>query len=101
MTSIDWVKELIMNSSEAELKQWVDENVKKLESLEQGGITYLKFMLENMFCMTNNVVAILQTFLKNFSEEGLSKTVGENMLKILAQVKAVSERLAEVKQLPL
>ena len=58
-------------------------------------------MLEKMFCMTNNVVAALQTFLKKFSEEVLSKTVGENVSEISAQVKAVSERLTEVKQLPL
>ena len=73
----------------------------KLESLEQGGITYLKFMLDEMFCMRNDAVAALQTFLNNFSGEGLSKTVGENVSDILAQVKVVSERLAEVKKLPL
>ena len=49
MTSSDWVKDLMMNSSEAELKQRVDKKFKKLESLEQGGITYLKFMLDKMF----------------------------------------------------
>ena len=54
-----------------------------------------------MFCMTNDVVAALQTFLKNFSEEDLSKTVGENMSEISAQVKAVIGRLTEVNQLPL
>ena len=54
-----------------------------------------------MFCMTNNVVAALQTSLKNFPEEGLSKTVGDNVSDISAQVKAVIERLTEVKQLPL
>ena len=38
MTSSDWVKDLMVNSSEAELKQRFDKNFKKLESLEQGGI---------------------------------------------------------------
>ena len=66
------------NSSEAELKQRVDENFEKLESIDQGRIPYLKFRLDKMFFITNNVVAALQTFLNNFSEEGLSKTVGEN-----------------------
>ena len=51
--------------------------------------------------MTNDVVVALQTFLKNFSEEGLSKTAGENVWKISAQVKAVSRRLTEINQLPL
>ena len=101
MTISDWVKDLMVNSSEAELKQRVDEKSEKLELLEQGGITYLKFMLDKMFCMTNDVVVALQTFLKNFAEEGLSKTVGENVSEILEQVKAVSRRLSEVYQLPL
>ena len=55
----DWVKDLMVNSSEAELKQQVNKKFEKLESLEQGGITYLKFMLDEMFCMTNDVVAAL------------------------------------------
>ena len=101
MTSRDWVKDLMVNSSEAELKQRFEEKFKKLESLEQGGINYLNFMLDDMFCMKNDVVSALKTFLKNFSEEGLSKTVGENVSEISAQVKAVSGRLAEVNQLPL
>ena len=101
MTSNDWVEDLMLNSSESELKQRVDEKFKKLESFEQGEITYLKFVLDEMFCMTNDVMAALQTFLKNFSEEGLSKTVGGNVMEILAQVKAVSEILDEVNQLPL
>ena len=58
-------------------------------------------MLDDMFCMMNDVVAALKTFLKIFAEEGLSKTVGENVLEISAQVKAVIRRLFEVNQLPL
>ena len=54
-----------------------------------------------MFCMTNDVVTSLQTFLKNFAEEGLSKTVGNNVLEDSTQIRAVSERLSEVNQLPL
>ena len=46
MTSSDWVKDLMVNSSEAELKQRVEEKFENLELLEQGGITYLKFMLD-------------------------------------------------------
>ena len=83
------------------MKHRVGEKFEKLESIEQGGITYLKFMLDEMLCMTNNEVATLQTFLNNFAEEGLSKTEGENVLEISAQVKAVSKRFTEVKQLPI
>ena len=56
-------------------------------------------MLEEMFCMENDVIAALQTLLMYFTGEGLSKTVGENVSEILSQVKALSERLDEVKQL--
>ena len=83
------------------MKQKFDKKFYKLESFEKDGITYLKFMLDDMFCMANDAVAALQTFLKNFAEEGLLKTVVENVSEISAQVKAVSERSAQVKQLPL
>ena len=50
--------------------------------------------MDEMFCMTNNVVSALQTFLKMFSDIGLTKTVGENVAEATAQVKAVCERLS-------
>ena len=46
MTSNDWVKDLLTNLSEAELKKQVDEKFDKIDPLNQGGITYLKFFLE-------------------------------------------------------
>ena len=88
------MKDLLTNSSEAELKQRVDEKFYKLDSLEQGGITYLQFFLHKMFCMTNDVVNALQKFLKTFAEEGLSKTVGEKVSEAAAQIKAASELLS-------
>ena len=50
--------------------------------------------------MNNDVISALQTFLKTCSDIGLTKTVGENVAKDTAQVKAVCERLSEVNQLP-
>ena len=101
MTSSNRVKYLMVNSSEVELKQRVEENSEKLELLDQGGITYLEFMLDDVFCMKNNVVAALHTFFENFAEEGILKTLGRNMSEISAQVKALSRRLAKANQLPL
>ena len=49
--------------------------------------------------MTNDVVSALQTFLKTFSDIGLTKTVGENVAEATAQVKAVCERLSKMNQL--
>ena len=88
-----------MNSSEATLSQSVDEKFRQLEPLDQGVITYLKFLLHEMFCVTNYVVTELQSFLKAFADEGLTKTVGGNVSEDSVQVKAVSERLSEVNQL--
>ena len=56
MTSSDWFKGLPVNLSEAALLQRVDEKFQQLKPLEQGGITYLKFLLDEMFCMKNDVV---------------------------------------------
>ena len=100
MASSDWMKDLLVNSREASLTQRVDEKYQALDSLEQGGITYLNLILDEMFCMTNNMVSALQTFLKTFADFGLTKTVGENVAKATAQVKAFCERLSNVNQLP-
>ena len=50
------------------MKQKFDKKFYKLESFGKDGITYLKFMLDDMFCMTNNFVAVLKTFLMSFAE---------------------------------
>ena len=68
MTSSDWVKDLLTNSSKAELKQQVDMKSDKLDLLEQGGITYLKFFLDEMFFMKNDIVTDLHKLLKTFTE---------------------------------
>ena len=49
MTGSDWIKYLLMNSSEPELLERVTETFEKLDSLVQGGITYFKYMLDEMF----------------------------------------------------
>ena len=94
MTSSDRVKDLLINSSEAALSQRVENKFQQLEPLNQRGITYLKFLLDDMFCMTNDVVTALQSFLSTFDDEGLTKIVGENVSEASAQVKAVIERLS-------
>ena len=55
----NWLKDLLINSSEPNLLERVTEKFEKLDSLAQGGITYLKYMLDEMFCMTNDVVIAL------------------------------------------
>ena len=98
MTSRNWVKYLLTNSSKDDLKQRVDEKSDKLDPLDQGRITYLKFFYKNVL-HKNNVVTAMHKFLKTFAEEGLLKTVGENESEADAQIKAVIEGLLEVNQL--
>ena len=68
MACSDWMKNLLVNSSEAALTQRVDEKYQALDYLKRGGITYLKLLLDEMFFMTNDVVSALQTFLKTFQK---------------------------------
>ena len=68
MTSRYWLKDLMMNSSETELLERVTEIFEKLDSLAQVGITYLKYTLDEMFCMRNHVVTALQKLIKTFFE---------------------------------
>ena len=68
MMSSDWLKDLMMNSSETELLERVTEIFEKLDSLAQGGIAYLKYTLDEMFCMRNHVVTALQKLIKTFFE---------------------------------
>ena len=78
------MKDILTNSSKIELKNQVNEKFENIEALKQGGITYLEFFLDKMFCMTNDVVTAFQTFLKTFAEEVSSKTVGENVSEAAA-----------------
>ena len=94
MVSSDWIKDLLTNSSADELNQRVDEKFEKLEPLEKDGISQLKVQLDEMFCITNNVVTALQIFLKRFAEGGLSKVQGENVSLVSTQIRAVWERLS-------
>ena len=46
MASSDWMKDLLVNSSEAVLTQRVDEKYQAVDSMERRGITYLKLLLD-------------------------------------------------------
>jgi len=47
----------------------LDEKYEQLLEYEQGGITYLKLALDEMFTMSNMVITSLQKFLKKFAQE--------------------------------
>ncbi len=68
--------------------------------MEQGGITYMKIALDKMFYMAQDVVTVLQDWLKTTTQDGLTKIPGENVSVLTAQIDAVCEHLAENKKLP-
>ena len=100
LTSCQWISQLLDNSSATELIHRVDVKYNKLTTAERGGVTRLKIQLDEMFCITNDVVKALQSFLLEVSEEGPSKIPGENISELTAQINAVCERLSAENRLP-
>ena len=60
LTSMEWVKEFLTNSCDINLVKQIDEKYDCLAEYEQGGITFLKIALDEMFTMSNMVVMSLQ-----------------------------------------
>jgi hypothetical protein len=56
LTSMEWVKEFLTNSCDINLEKRIDEKFDQLFEYEQGGIMYLKIVLDEMFTMSNMVV---------------------------------------------
>ena len=100
LTSCEWIRQLLGDSSASELIHRVDETYNKITTTERGGVTRLKIQLDEMFCITNDVVQALQSFLTKVSEEGPSRIPGENIAELTAQVNAVCERLSAENRLP-
>ncbi len=59
LTSIELVKEFLTNSCDINLVKCLDEKFDQLFEYEQGGITYLKIALDEMFMMSNMVITSL------------------------------------------
>jgi hypothetical protein len=100
LTSMEWAKSLMMNSCDALLVERIDEKFKDLSLYEQGGVTYIKLVLNKMFTISNTVVAILQSFFDNFAKDGIAKVPNEDVRVATEQIVAIAERLAEVSALP-
>ena len=100
LTSMEWAKTLMMNSCDALLVERIDEKFEDLSLYEQGGVTYIKLALDEMFTISNTVVATLQGFFENFAKDGIAKVPNEDVRVATEQIVAVAERLAEVSALP-
>ena len=100
LTSMEWAKSLMMNSCDALLAEQIDKKFEDLAHYKQGGITYIKIALDEMFTISNTVVTTLQGFFENFAKEGIAKVPNEDVRLATEQIIAVAERLAEVSALP-
>lgn len=100
LTSMEWARALMMNSCDALLVERIDEKFEELALYEQGGVTYIKIALDEMFTISNTVVTTLQGFFDAFSKAGIAKVPNEDVRLATEQIVAVAERLAEVSALP-
>ena len=91
LTSMEWAKSLMMNSCDALLVERIDEKFEDLSLYEQGGVTYIKLALDEMFTISNTVVATLQGFFENFAKDGIAKVPNEDVRVATEQIVAVAE----------
>jgi hypothetical protein len=97
---MEWAKSRMMNSCDVLLVDRIDEKFDELDLYEQGGVTYIKIALDEMFTISNTVVATLQGFFEAFAKDGIAKVPNEDVLAATEQIIAVAERLAKVSALP-
>jgi uncharacterized membrane protein YgcG len=97
---MEWAKSLMMNSCDVLLVDRIDEKFDELDLYEQGGVTYIKIALDEMFTISNTVVTALQGFFEAFAKEGIAKVPNEDVRGATEQIIADAERLAEVSALP-
>jgi hypothetical protein len=74
LTSKEWAKSLMMNSCDVLLVDRIDKKFDELDLYEQGGVTYIKIALDEMFTISNTVVTTLQGFFEAFPEKVLPRS---------------------------
>ncbi len=100
LTSMEWSKSLMMNSCDVLLVDRIDEKFDELDLYEQGGVTYIKIALDEMFTISNTVDTTLKGFFEAFAKDGIVKVPNEDVCAATEKIIAVAERLAEVSALP-
>jgi hypothetical protein len=72
---MEWATSLIMNCCDVLLVDRIDEKFDELDLYEQGGVTYIKIaLLDEMFTISNTVVAILQRFFELLPKMALPRS---------------------------
>jgi hypothetical protein len=89
---MEWAKSLMMNSCSALLVKQIDEKFKDLSLFEQGGVTYIKLTLDEMFNISNTVVTTLQGFFDNFAKDGIAKVFNEDVRVATEQLVAITKK---------
>jgi hypothetical protein len=90
---MEWAKSLMINSCDVLLVDRIDEKFDELDLYEQGGVTYIKIALDEMFTISNTVVATLQRFFEAFAKDGIAKVPNEDICAATEQIIAVTDRL--------
>jgi hypothetical protein len=89
-----------MTSCDVLLVNRINEKFDELDLYEQGGVTYIKIALDEMFTISNTVVTTLQGFFDAFAKDGIAKVPNEDVHAATEQIVAVAERLTKVSVLP-
>jgi hypothetical protein len=100
LTSMEWAKSLMMNSCDVLLVDRIDKKFYELDLYKQGGGTYIKIALDEMFTISTTVVTTLPGFFEAFAKDGIAKVPNEDVRAATEQIIAVAERLTEVSALP-
>jgi len=75
---MEWPKSLMMNSCDVILVDRIDKKFDDLDLYEQGGVTYIKIALDEIFTISNTVVTTLQGFFEAFAkDDGIAKVPNE------------------------
>jgi hypothetical protein len=90
----------MMNSCDALLVWGINKKFEDVDVYEQGGVTYIKIALGQMFTISNIVVKTLQIFFEAFSNDGIGKVPDEDVHVATEQIVAITEQLAKVSTLP-
>ncbi len=99
-TSMEWAWALMMNSCDALLVERINKKFEELDLYKQGGVTYIKIALDEMFTISNTVVTTLQGFFEAFSKNGIGKFPNKYVFVITEQIVAIAEWLAILSALP-
>ncbi len=69
----------MMTSCDVLLVDRIDEKFDELDLYEKGGVTYIKIALDEMFTISNIVVATLQGLFEAFAKDGIAKVPNEDV----------------------